>query len=142
MRNSATPQIRCTPQIKWTLDRKKDTILKEQRHCHQVCCGTWDPHGEWKLSDYEGVSCAVAERTQINRNTIGNTDVAHYNTNRTMICEIEGRGQPTIMMSSHTCGNWMEYSECWVCCHPQSEVKLCNIMNEFMMVDKAQRSVV
>ena len=126
-------RARSTPQIRWRFDKSEDSISKELRYC----CGAWQKssHGPWKMSQYHFATCnqykEVAKDVKRGLRT-GHNIETHTHMSRIVSIVSEDNSAPPIFMSSQCAGNWTESGDCACFCHPQDEITLCSIVNDFM----------
>ena len=120
-------------QIRWRFDKSEDSISKELRYC----CGAWQKssHGPWKMSQYHFATCnqykEVAKDVKRGLRT-GHNIETHTHMSRIVSIVSEDNSAPPIFMSSQCAGNWTEAGDCACFCHPQDEITLCSIVNDFM----------
>jgi hypothetical protein len=104
-----------------------------------VCSGEsgWQksPHGPWKLSQYHFATCS--QYTDVSKDVKrglrnGHNIETHAHKSKIVSIVSEDNSAPPIFMSSQCAGNWVEAGDCVCFCHPQDEITLCTIVNDFM----------
>ena len=112
----------CLPQLRWTFDRKANSIVKEQRH-FPFCCveSMWQPLGKWQLSPYRVANFSVQTRISHTRSG-GSSGRSHRRqVQNTVIVYMTGNAgvEPIPLTNQDCCGSWVEYdADCCCCCHP------------------------